>query len=324
MNGISVNELLKPYDTYMEGYQAIVSMVEQGKLVPVKSSGSNGMLPPLYQKYRVPRMKKDRSHLLRKLEEEICPPLSTRFYRSHLAQYEKDRDMVLDLQNWLMNREAPIEQVSVNERSFEIFHREKLLNEHGRRLMKNLGLDWELLRVYETCEPVSSYSASRKPGAILIVENLDPFVTIRHLLMSGQETICQMPVSTVVYGGGMRIVSSFHDLLEFGPPEVQASLDQIYYWGDLDWDGLGIYEALCARWPEQNFHLFKNGYLAMLERAGKTDQLPVMKEGQKKKDYASFFSSFSAQQAEQMLSILRDDRYIPQEILSVSDCRKEE
>lgn len=323
MKTIDVEDLLKPYENYADGWSFVNDQVNQGLLIPVKNSGSNGMKPPLYQRYRRPAVKKDNRQLLLQLKQEVLPPLSVSHYRTHLAQFEKDRPMILQLQAWLADHPEPPAAASVNERSFEIFHQEKVLACHGQRLLKNLKIHWDRLQVYETCEPVSSYSASRTPGPILIVENLDPFVTVRRLLMEGQKTICGMPVSTVVYGAGKNIVRTFRDLLEFGPAEIQASLDQVYYWGDLDWEGLQIYESLCARWPEQTFHLFLPGYLAMLVKAEGYEDLPLMKEGQRENWNCPILAAFEPSRREQLSAILKNRTYIPQEILGAADYREE-
>ncbi len=231
MKDIDVEQLFNSFSDYEENYQTIQNMVDQGKIIPVKSSGLNGMFPPLYNRYRKKSSpKKDIHYLKDVMQQEICPPLSTVYYEKKLAQYEKDRPMILALQKWIFKNSPPPEPVSINERSFEIFQQEKILADHGLRLLNNLHLDESVLSIYDTCEPASCFSVPNSCGPILIVENRDPFVTIRKLLSEGQKTICGLPVSNVVYGRGKNICRSFQDLLEFGTPEIKSSLNQIYYW----------------------------------------------------------------------------------------------
>lgn len=325
-SGIYVDELTEKFSDYMDAYRYVSHLVEKGKLIPIQSSGTNGMRPPLYKRYRKPVVKKDYSNLEEDLRCSVLPPLSISHYLRHIAQYEKDRSMILALQDWLSSHPLPLEEVSMNERSFEIFHQEKILSQHGERLMRNLKIDPKRLAYYETCEPVSSFSPRRKAGPILIVENLDPFVTIRRMLMNGQQTICGMPVETVVYGAGKNIVRTFRDLLEFGTPEILDSLDQVYYWGDLDWEGLQIYDSLCTRWSNQIFHPFVPGYAAMLQRAQNIEQLPLMKEGQRENGslcMLAYFEQNNPAYRKQLLDILEKRRYIPQEILNAHDYRAE-
>ena len=65
----------------------------------------------------------------------------------------------------------------MNERSFEIFRREKFFQrEGGLEFCRKIGISREQLAFYETSEPLSYYSRSKQtPQNILIVENKDTF-----------------------------------------------------------------------------------------------------------------------------------------------------
>ncbi len=327
MIGTPVEELIAKFDTYMEGVAYIEKQVAMGKLAPVKSSGFNGKRPPLYQRYRKIKPKKDLSPLIIQADRTIQPPLSAAFYKKHPALFEQDQAMIYALQDWLVDHPVPPEMVSCNERSFEIFGQEKLLAKHGERLCKNLGVDPAWLAYYQTYEPLSVVSKSNEPGNLLIVENLDPFVSIRNLLQNQKSTILGFPLQSVAYGAGRRIESTFMDLLQFGSKSLKQSLDPVYYWGDLDYEGIRIYESFVNRYPQIQIVPWKPGYEAMLEQAnqylasGKT--MPAYKEGQLETAGEKFFSYFDEKFKTQILAFWKQGSYIPQEILNARHYNKD-
>lgn len=95
--GIRTEQLLKKYTTYRERVQAIEQEVACGTLVPIKSSGSNEKNPPLYNRYRIVKPKKDTLKYKIELMESLPVPLDPSYYLHHFSQYEKDRPYVLKM-----------------------------------------------------------------------------------------------------------------------------------------------------------------------------------------------------------------------------------
>lgn len=324
MTGISFEELIAPFSSYTEGVDYIENEVAEGRLVPIKNSGLNGKRPALYQRYRKVKQKKDMNPLIARADRLIEPPLSAAFYKKHPAQFSKDESMILDLQRWLSIQENTPEEVSCNERSFEIFGQEKVLARHGERLCRNLGLDSKRLAYYQTYEPLAIYSRNDQPGPLLIVENLDPFISIRRLLIT-QLSILGFDLQSVAYGGGYRIESYFMDLLLFGSPALLHSIDPVYYWGDLDYEGIRIFESFAAKFPEIRIIPWLPGYKAMLEAKRKFDieerAMPRYKEKQEPTTGEYFFSFFDPEFANTVRDLWNKGQYIPQEILNLSHYR---
>lgn len=322
--GFPVEELLAGYATYEEGYEKIMKKVARGELLPVKSSGSNGRRPWLYQRYRKAAAKKEDFSAERMEIVRLFPmEFSQTFYTAHLQQYRKDRKAILKLIQFLEREDAPGRlaiRVSANERSFEIWSEEKLLQEQGFRILKNLKADPDLLNVYKTCEPLAiTQGAADPPIPLLILENLDPYVSLRQCLQSGSQTILGKRIGSIAYGAGKQICSTFQDLVQFGKDPLNSPKQPILYAGDLDWEGIRIYESLCRAFPAYSFVLFLPAYLAMLAKAAAIDSLPRMKAGQIPLAAEHFFSQFDEAAAREIRTLLEDGFYIPQEILSVSD-----
>jgi hypothetical protein len=181
--------------------------------------------------------------------------------------------------------------------------------------------------MYSTVEPLCYYSGSRDtPQNILIVENKDPFFSIRKLLISnGEADILGTRISTVVYGAGKGILKSFGDYELCIEPYMKAEGCRMFYWGDLDYEGIGIAQSFSQRVSEYDdapaLRLFVPAYERMVQKAAESgfENLPDTKEGQNRNiDYA-FFEAFTKDIGDRMRTILESGRYIPQEIINVSD-----
>jgi hypothetical protein len=88
----------------------------------------------------------------------------------------------------------------------------------------------------------------------------------------------------------------------------------------MDYEGIGIYENLAeifqGRWKIEPF---LPAYRAMLKKAEHAEDLPTMKELQNHNISDQFFSYFSQEETRRMKEILKNGRYLPQEILNIRD-----
>ena len=325
MKRISLEELTKSHagDSYEQQYHFVIRLLEQKKIKPVKSSGTNGKRPALYRSYWIIEEKKDYRALEEELKYKLHPMISVDYYLSHLENYEKDREFVLLLNHYLRSNQKMLSyQESVNERSFEIWNREKFLTkEQGKRILKCCGLNLEGLNVYSTAEPLSYYSHTRlTPQNLLILENKDTFYSMRRLLLEGKSKICGEEIGTLIYGAGKRILKSFEDFDFCVEPYMVENGNRIYYFGDLDYEGIGIYEKL-ARAFQSRWEIlpFVQAYEKMLEKAEQITDLPETKEKQNRNISENFFSYFAEEKVKQIKDILETEKYIPQEILNITD-----
>lgn len=327
MKRITLENIEQQYQlsTYTEVYEKIKELLEAEKIKPVKASGTNGKKPALYKQYWIVEVQEDHSRAMEELVYWYVPIISTEYYLHHLSEYKKDRTWLLLLNEYLKKRREELAvPKSMNERSFDIWKREKFLKEEqGRKILKRCAIPMEMLNLYPTSEPLAYYVHSRKtPQNILIIENKDTFYTMRRHLLSGKNTILELSVGTLIYGAGKGILRSFEDYRFAVEPYMQEKENQIFYFGDLDLEGIGIYEELAALFEKEcRIQPFKEAYRKMLEKAEAIDSetLPQMKTGQKRNQKCRFWESFDDQEKEKMEELLREGRYIPQEILSAKD-----
>lgn len=325
MKRVSLEQLLKPHtnETYIRQSRRILELLDSGKIRPVRASGTNGKSPALYREYWLAEEKKDYENLREELRYQLVPLISVDYYLTHLETYEKDREWVMRLNTYLKNRRELLQrQESINERSFEIWKREKFLSrEQGKKILKRCGLELGFLNVYGTTEPLSYYSHTRTvPQKLLILENKDTFYSMRRHLLEGSETILGERIGTLIYGAGKGIWKSFQDFDLCVEPYMKAAGNQICYFGDLDYEGIGIYESL-AELSQGAWKItpFIPAYEAMLRKAALAGQMPETKERQNRNIKEFFFSYFTKEQITQMRRILEAGTYIPQEILNITD-----
>ncbi|MCI8950622.1 MAG: hypothetical protein HFG49_11375 [Lachnospiraceae bacterium] len=326
MKRISLEEIIEKKQglDYGQQYAYVIERIESGKIRPVKASGKNGKKPALYREYWiVEESNLDRKALLEELTFDMVPEISIDYYRAHLDCYQKERHWVQMLNWYLKNSKEKLGQPeSINERSFEIWNREKfLLKENGKKIISHCGLEPELFHMYETTEPLAYYSHTRKtPQNLLILENKDTFFSMRRHLLEGGREIFAVSIGTLIYGGGKRIIRSFQDFDCCMEPYMRADGNQIYYFGDLDYEGIGIYESLVTAFEGQWEILpFIPAYQAMLKKARYVKELPGTKEQQNHNIRGSFFHWFDEETAVEMQKILEAEQYVPQEIINITD-----
>ena len=324
---IQLEEIAKKHSsmTYQELYQYIIVEIEKGKLTPVKASKTNGKKPALYNAYWKYEEQTDYSDVQEELKYQINPALDITYYQCKPDKYKGDRKNIHLLSEYLVKRKQELEvEKTINERSFEIFHREKFLDrEGGMELLKRLEFPFDKLNFYKTSEPMAYYSHKKTtPQKFLIVENKDTFYSMRKHLIDGSDNIMGMEIGTLIYGGGKAIYKSFQDYSQAVEPYFAHEKNRVYYFGDLDYEGILIYETLSEKYKDEvEIILFKTAYEKMLQKAEQigVTELPDTKEGQNKNIGTHFFDQFSLEIQVKMKQILENNKYIPQEIVNASD-----
>lgn len=313
-------------DEYTELVTLVYNLLEENKIQIVKASNLNGRRPALYNAYKINFPKENYEEQIEELSFKIVPRLDISYYLNHINQYNADRKLVLQLNDFMLKQQSLLSTtVSLNERSFQIWNYEKELSEgSGRRILKNLGLSVEDLNIYETTEPLAYYSITmNSPQNIIIAENKDTFYSIRRYLLSGKDTIFGVKIGTIVYGAGKRIDKNFMDFFVCAPEYLSDAQNHILYFGDLDYEGILIYEGFVQRFKEKcSISLFRKAYVKMLDKFNKNNtvmNLPNTKKGQNTSIGEVFMNEFKEKEQKMIQSILESGRYIPQEILNVTD-----
>jgi len=321
---VTLDELIKinRIEDYSKLIDYIKENIERGKFKPIKTSKLNGKKPALYNAYKIVTNQPDYKEYLDELKFKIHSSLKIDYYLHNPEKYIDDRNYILALSIFFESREEFLnDALSMNERSFEIWGREKFLQKgSGKRILKNLGLSLESLNIYETTEPLAYYSHHKNTSQnILIIENKDTFYSMRRNLLKGNSSILGLPIGTLIYGGGKGIHRSFQDFTFCVEPYLNHKSNTFLYFGDLDYEGIIIFESLQKLFQHDMIITpFKKGYEYMLKKAV-LNKLPDTKLGQNKNIGNIFLNTFAENEKNLIIQILNSGKYIPQEILNCRD-----
>lgn len=323
---IYLKDLQKAYpeaEDYQKFYAYVMRLIEKEELIPMKNAKSNGRRPALPLCFWQYEEEEDYSDVLEELRYRYHPLIDTSYYREHPEAYAGDREKLGLLSDYLKDHSELLKlHETMNERSFEIFHREKFFQkEGGLEFCRKAGIARKQLSFYETSEPLSYYSRSKEtPQKILILENKDTFFDIRRYLNAGNTRVLGTEFGTVIYGAGKGIWKTFSDYAGGAEPYFLGG-NALFYFGDLDYEGILIFEQLLCRYPGPGIRIFTEAYEAMLDKAAAIgfSALPDMKEGQNTKIGTLFLEAFDIGRRKQIQEILTAGKYIPQEILNEHD-----
>ncbi|MCI6190500.1 MAG: DUF2220 domain-containing protein [Clostridium sp.] len=327
---ITLEEIKNLYkiNEYLELYNLVKNLIENNEITPIKNSGGNGKNPALYNRYKIIVEEEDNSNLIDELNFELHNSFDISYYKNNINKYKEHRKYILKLNNFIKEKSYLLNtQVSMNERAFQIWGREKFIQkEEGKSILKNLNIDLNFLNYYETSEPLAYYSKSKRiPQNILILENKDTYYTMRKYLINNDEEIFGIDISTVIYGGGKSIQKAFRDYKISVEEYISNENNTIYYFGDLDYEGIMIFEGLFFGFKDEyNIKLFKKGYEKMIDKAIKEEyDLPKTKEGQNRNLKGEFYNYFTEDYKIKIKNILENNLYIPQEIININDLMEE-
>lgn len=305
-----------------ELYRLIQEAEERGLLQGIKRSGQNGNLRfPLYQKYRILSQAPDNTRLLEELLTLHPRLLSSGWLQAHPRSYGDWKEPLTQLSEYLFRQTGAEVPVSRKERSFAIFHQEKLLDNKGFwGLLRHLGLSEGTLGFYDTPENcLFDYISQRKDRLCLLVcENKDIWFNLRRMLFEyGRSRLWGEQIDGVVYGEGNHIAQP--ELLTqytrfLGTPEVRY-----LYWGDIDREGLRIYLRTRDTNPDLSIRLFGQAYAQMLEHSEHIPLPDSEDRRAKMPDLERLRQELSQPVCQRLFALLEENRRLPQEIITFAD-----
>lgn len=307
--------------------EIIQDLIDESILIPLKNA------LPLQQYGRLPR-----SFTIQKsiISEKFAPlpiehrhellslsaPIKIDYYATHASQYAKDREFILKINDLIRQNNG--DELTVNERSYLLFGDEKAITMpadaavNGNKILKNLKItleDIKAKRVYEpffyTEEKYFSL-AGRAVRTILIIENKDTFWTLQEALKSGALD----EVNMVVYGEGHAINQKFAYFEMIGG----STSDHYFYFGDLDQEGIHIFNSLRKKFLRYDIKPAVNLYTYILKKVG-LEQAKPLRTRQKSGDLSlsPFIDFFRSDEKEMINKIICERKYLPQEIFNKTD-----
>lgn len=311
---ITLEELNNIYSDDESFSKSITELTDNGILIPIKSSGTNGNLKtPLYMKYSI--CIEDKPQFAPQEIYSLHPRLSANGYllRNGL-QYINNQAFLSTLSQWLTDNASNV-MMSRRERSFQIFGDEKELD-NNLKLLECMGITGETLSYYETPEQCfSDYIPVRKTEmTLLICENKDIWFNIRRLMYENKANqLFGNHIDGVIFGQGNDITGKgkFASYAHF----LGAETLKFLYCGDIDRAGFDIFLRLRKSADELRIDLFLPAYKKMLEES-RDINLPDSDDGRAiMPDMTDILPLFDKDEQIQITKILQDNKRLPQEIL---------
>jgi hypothetical protein len=309
-----LEKLLTPFfQTYDDFADAVRALEEKRVLIMVRSAGRTTRTPSLALKYRINQIAlrsdyhKELQHYRMMLHTAIN---LDDYYRADPAVWEKHLPYLKKIDHYLKTRSFPQEAVPAPERSFELVGDEKWIDEKGgKEILEKVGL-FTRMKIIPVSDPlmlaVNPLIVNEPYQFHLIVENKTTYQGLLPALrMSG--------FATLIYGCGKAIVRSIEQFPMQYPVRARHCF---FYFGDLDNEGLAIWQALNQKREALPALPFYKACLRKKPAVGKAYQR--QREGAEK----SFLSYFSSRSAEVIRSLLRRGGYYPQEVLKTKELQR--
>lgn len=322
---LQLRRLLDDYfdmDGYSLFYRSIETLQAEGQLIPIQNNQYNGKTPALSLYYwvniKVQSTKWDRLEMMK---------LSNLFEFSYYERYpewqtKEEWNRIQNLYTFLQSNQDR-EIVSVEERSLELFGHEKFLLDgdlfpEGKGFLTRIGVSEDQLKMVSYGEPFVFWMKQGKEmkdiQRVLIVENLSFFHTTIKLL---EDNLLDYEPELIIYGEGTKIERSFSFFFRMFPPKSYL----FYYAGDLDASGYGILVRLIEKYPESCIQPALKIYRKMLECVEqRNDQKMGQTQNLKYRD--SFFQWFTETEQEKLMQLWKENKRIPQEVLTIETWRR--
>ncbi|SMC33453.1 hypothetical protein SAMN04488500_101214 [Sporomusa malonica] len=299
------------WQEYREFAGQVERLITDMVLTPIAACGTNQANPPLPLKYRVNKLRLCTELHERIREKQLVVHSLIQlepYFKSDESLWRKEAAWIDMLHTYLSRCDLPLHETSVWERSYEIAGDEKWISEGGGyAFLQRVGL-YGKLNIVDIAEPLMF---ALNPGRIsdpiclhLIIENKTTF----DILASN---LPETDFLTMIYGAGKGFLSGIGNL------EWQLHLTdrqhRLFYFGDLDQEGITIWYLLNSRRPARLALAFYQALLAKEFTKGKENQR------QNDKAYASFLSYFPGNDQDKLRLLFAGAGYYPQEALAASE-----
>lgn len=307
--------------------ESISWLVAQVKIEPVK----NSLTIPLFAgqsikaKYRILALsdvvheQEEALNLMKRYDRRI-PNL--KYYKNNPSVFIQDKtyiDIIYDFIGQLLDN-PDMTPLSVHERSWQLFQDEKFIKNSssgasGARILSNLGLTYNDLNCYMTYEPFVFYKTKVfdviDVRNILIIENKDTFWSFKKIM---EDDANSLNMHLLIYGEGNKIVKSLQYLESVGG----LTSDNIYYFGDIDREGINIFSKLQSEYSGIYTITPATSLYQWCLNDVSIEKLVATKKEQRlsEESVESFCAFFDESSSIKIKHILDEGKYIPQEAMN--------
>lgn len=312
---IEIERVLSGDVEYTDFANVMNELVDIKVLSPVKKHGTNNKKIPLANTYRINKsyFKEDLIDEITSYQLKLNPNINLQGYFTLDEKiWKRDLPYIKKINSYIQKEGLPKEMVTAPERSYEMTGDEKWIDENGgREILERVKL-LEKLKIIQVPDPLMfainrNKITSSNEHKHLIVENKATFYALL-------DDIENTTFTSLVYGAGWNVLGGISIF------EKQLGLvgkhNRIYYFGDLDNEGISIWYGLNKRKPVL---LAAEFYEKLLEKTcsyGKENQQANIEA------IESFLTNFDEYNKEKIVNVLGKGGYYPQEGLDKRELRK--
>jgi hypothetical protein len=295
-------------NSYEEFAWQINELTQQGILVAVKRHGHNNKPIPLALTYRIVQSQIPTEHFseIERYHFQLHPLIKLEiYYCLSASEWEKDLPYILKIDNFLKTQGLPEHEATAPERAYALVGDEKWIDEKGgRRILERTGV-WPLMKIISLPDPlmlaVNARVWGEKGSCHLVVENKTPF----HALI---DYLPDTGFLSLIYGAGWKVTADIVLLKkQLGLHDQETS---IFYFGDLDYEGISIWHALDSRQKAIPALAFYRALLTQEPARGMDNQIC------NNEALSHFLSFFLPPEQQEIRDILNNGGYYPQEGLN--------
>lgn len=303
-------------------FYKIIRELEQDSIIKPYGKNTNAMMfKSVALKFKIinynkqeEELSQEDKHFLHSLNSKI----NTTFYFKNVKELDKDRYNLIKLSNFLNSINENVPYISLNERSYELFGYEKCLSGTGvtSSLLQRTKITLEDINCFETYTPLQCHMMynfyKKEERTILIVENLDTYWSFHRAM---HESSLGDKIDMLVYGCGNKSAGNF----KFHRHYSITPKDKIYYFGDVDPEGLAIFKRVKNSNPELNILLASELYKLAVEIGIKNGLQNIPNKNQtvlSTEEINELLSSLDKDTCEKFKDIILSGKYIPQEAVN--------
>lgn len=306
------------YDLF---YKIIRELEQENILKPYGKNTNAMMFKSVSLKFKIinydkneEELSQEDKHFLHSLSSKI----NTAFYFKNIKELEKDKDNLIKLSNFLNSINKNVPYISLNERSYELFGYEKCLSGAGvtSSLLQRTKITLEDINCFETYTPLQCHMMynfyKKEERTILIVENLDTYWSFHRAM---NESSLGDKIDMLVYGCGNKSAGNFR----FHRHYSITHNDKIYYFGDIDPEGLAIFKRVKSSNPELNIILANELYKLAIEIGTIHGLQDIPNKNQttlSREETSKLLDSLDEDTSIKFKDIIFDGKYIPQEAVN--------
>lgn len=297
-------------ETYEEFSTAVFHLLDEEYIKPIKIHGVNWRGLPFTFRIQKGKVKQSLIDSIQQQQFQLHPAIGLQaYYSSSEKKWHEDLKWIKKIDKYLKEHGLPTVDANSSERSYQLVKDEKWIDEkEGKAILEKIQL-FEKLKIIKAPDPLmfslnsKQIISNQRVHKHLVVENKATYYGLI-------DTLTATSCTTLIYGAGWKIVSSLKQLSQQLGLDEKEHQHEVYYFGDLDHEGISIFHHLHEKYHVKLATEFYTSLIKKTFYKGKETQISNEEAIQ------YFLKKFTTAEQEKIIALLSTGGYYPQEALS--------